>query len=873
MKKILLITAIMAAPAMSAEYTPVIYAGTNLSGLGYNYVGTTASGISVLSEVYNQSQMKITLVDTNYEPSLEAVIAQGENILPSVTNWPDGYPGGFFSNYPGLPDTPDNFAALGVTATTTAAEFKTIADSILVLAKAAERGTHYLYNEVPGYIARGVSGNHVLISDQVAYFTVPESNLYYCDLQQWDMSQPFTDNLPSCTNIGYQKYPIDMGGANIIMPGYQDIFNDSGIGVVKQQPTGYTSSEADLVLLTPDHSPIVFAQKQIAANSNGTTRVTSGSEPFIIFKDVNGTTRMYQYKNGELSEASGNIGDFRPGSEAVPGTIVDITQDRVLFASADQQYLCEKDTITEDDMSFTAYLDRMVAEGGGYEIFANYPDKPANYEELIVQYGIQDIFPSGISDAEFKQKSDDLLLATFEEGIAGLNAVGCITGTTQAVGTGNGAALHVFNPMSENPLFIGIKVNTELAGGISVSTPIFNKNGEQTGSLNELMLNQLRQSDYGYAVDLSIEKLKAAYPGVMDNYPELPTASGLPVFDNVFDYRAFVASFVLNDAPFRATTSGASSYYGLLPMFEFSDNNGSLNFNGGKYTFFNPAETVTVKVTPADETVDPYLNTYTSLSVDIVGQAYASEVNCQIGDSALNITNSAYGSWGGDNRLTLPLNWTSQSVAGTITHTGNADIEANGSLITADLLAEMTTRTIPVSCQASLSDAQGNIIPVVVQNASITLDDGIHGGSGSFTGSIEIPAGVNPADIQVSVTINGRTITTTVDENGNFTFDELRDGDFAVSFHADNYVQSCVNESISNGSNIDIGTVSLFAGDINNDGEIDIADFTFLSGRYGSAAGDELYTAAADLNKDDLINIQDLAILASHFGSTQCSPQ
>ena len=162
---------------------------------------------------------------------------------------------------------------------------------------------------------------------------------------------------------------------------------------------------------------------------------------------------------------------------------------------------------------------------------------------------------------------------------------------------------------------------------------------------------------------------------------------------------------------------------------------------------------------------------------------------------------------------------------------------------------------------------------MTVQNATITIDDGIHGGNGGFSGSIEIPVGVNPEDITVSVTINGRTITTGVDSAGNFSFDELRDGDFTIAFNADNYVQSCMNHSISEGANIDVGQITLFAGDINDDGEINIADFTYLTGKYGSANGDELYDQKADLNKDSVINVQDLAILASHFGSVQCNPQ
>nr|WP_270049657.1 dockerin type I domain-containing protein [Thalassolituus pacificus] len=81
-----------------------------------------------------------------------------------------------------------------------------------------------------------------------------------------------------------------------------------------------------------------------------------------------------------------------------------------------------------------------------------------------------------------------------------------------------------------------------------------------------------------------------------------------------------------------------------------------------------------------------------------------------------------------------------------------------------------------------------------------------------------------------------------------------------------------MNATLDGTGNHDFGQIELLAGDINQDGAIDIADFTFLSGRYGTQQGEESYVQAADLNKDTVINVQDLAILASHFGSQQCNP-
>ncbi|MEL7400270.1 MAG: dockerin type I domain-containing protein, partial [Pseudomonadota bacterium] len=130
---------------------------------------------------------------------------------------------------------------------------------------------------------------------------------------------------------------------------------------------------------------------------------------------------------------------------------------------------------------------------------------------------------------------------------------------------------------------------------------------------------------------------------------------------------------------------------------------------------------------------------------------------------------------------------------------------------------------------------------------------------------------VSAEDVVVNITIDGRTISVTPDENGNFSFPGLRAGDFTVDFQSEGYVQSCMSATLDGAGNHDFGQIELLAGDINQDGTIDIADFTFLSGRYGTQQGEGNYVLAADLNKDAVINVQDLAILASHFGSQQCN--
>ena len=282
-------------------------------------------------------------------------------------------------------------------------------------------------------------------------------------------------------------------------------------------------------------------------------------------------------------------------------------------------------------------------------------------------------------------------------------------------------------------------------------------------------------------------------------------------------------------------------------------------------------QNVSVKVLPEETNIDPYTNAVSSIDIATDGDLFAADVNCTVA-GPMDITSADYGNWGGSERLTLPLQWQSKNAKGVVSLKGDIDsVTGEQQLLVLDTLSEVTTADVTVNCTATVSDKNGNQLNVNLVPATIRLDDGIHGGSGVITGQVTLPAAVNAKDVTVEITINGRTINVEVGENGRFEFDGLRDGDFTVNVKSERYTQSCINTTTS-GNTIDLGNIELIAGDVNNDGEINIADFTYLAGRYGSVKGDERFTSRADLNGDDKVNIQDLAILGSHFGSRQCNP-
>jgi len=68
--------------------------------------------------------------------------------------------------------------------------------------------------------------------------------------------------------------------------------------------------------------------------------------------------------------------------------------------------------------------------------------------------------------------------------------------------------------------------------------------------------------------------------------------------------------------------------------------------------------------------------------------------------------------------------------------------------------------------------------------------------------------------------------------------------------------------------NWDIYLKFSLAGDVNEDGFVDIFDLTLVAQAFGSVAGDPKYNLTADINKDGRVDMRDLIIVSKHYGAT-----
>jgi len=171
----------------------------------------------------------------------------------------------------------------------------------------------------------------------------------------------------------------------------------------------------------------------------------------------------------------------------------------------------------------------------------------------------------------------------------------------------------------------------------------------------------------------------------------------------------------------------------------------------------------------------------------------------------------------------------------------------------------------------SLTDRYGNLLPAKVVPATIFIDDGIHGGDNKLDGRITYPDGTPAAGVSVTISIGGNEYTVQTDENGYYVFEDindLADGEaYKIEVSNGDFYGEATVDSLGDG-HVEVPDVVILntkLADLNEDGVINVADFTLLSSSYGLSEGDAGYDARADINGDRSVTIQDLALLGSHW--------
>ncbi|WP_370978721.1 dockerin type I domain-containing protein [Agaribacterium sp. ZY112] len=287
-----------------------------------------------------------------------------------------------------------------------------------------------------------------------------------------------------------------------------------------------------------------------------------------------------------------------------------------------------------------------------------------------------------------------------------------------------------------------------------------------------------------------------------------------------------------------------------------------------------------IVLVPSSVNIDPLGDNSFSVDINVnASDLYGLEISCQTDANLASLYHSEYANlFDITSRLeiTPQMNTPNQGDwSGSLSMMNPAPaINGSGTFATLYFTTHiLESANFDISCTANAADINGQRIIMGLEDTRVVIDDGIHIPGGTrLSGNVSLPAGSEPSAILVTLTLGERSISTYADANGDYHFDSLRPGNWVVTYSNETFVSNCSVSQTTEGSDSTVADVVMYAGDVNSDGHIDIADFTVVSSLYGINDNDPNYLAAADLNRDGLINIFDLTILGSHFGLIACDP-
>jgi hypothetical protein len=177
---------------------------------------------------------------------------------------------------------------------------------------------------------------------------------------------------------------------------------------------------------------------------------------------------------------------------------------------------------------------------------------------------------------------------------------------------------------------------------------------------------------------------------------------------------------------------------------------------------------------------------------------------------------------------------------------------------TATAQTEWTTVSIS---EVLLGDKDANPI---ASGDSVDLSLAITPAGASVVGQVTLEGrGMGSYDGSV-VTITGTELSAVTDTDGNFEFADVTPGTYAFEADADGYLPAVCESLDVVAPSTTLAPVELVAGDVNDDGMIDIVDAVAI----GAAFGDAESNPEADLNDDGAVNILDLILMAVNFGAS-----
>lgn len=134
---------------------------------------------------------------------------------------------------------------------------------------------------------------------------------------------------------------------------------------------------------------------------------------------------------------------------------------------------------------------------------------------------------------------------------------------------------------------------------------------------------------------------------------------------------------------------------------------------------------------------------------------------------------------------------------------------------------------------------------------------------GSLLGHVQVEGRASGSQANINISISELGLTVAAAPGGDFTLADLDFGAYTLTASSPGFLRATCN--VTHQSELtSLAGLTLLAGDLNDDGVIDVADAAAL----GLAIGNSDPGAAADLNGDGAVNVLDLILLAVNFGQS-----
>lgn len=122
--------------------------------------------------------------------------------------------------------------------------------------------------------------------------------------------------------------------------------------------------------------------------------------------------------------------------------------------------------------------------------------------------------------------------------------------------------------------------------------------------------------------------------------------------------------------------------------------------------------------------------------------------------------------------------------------------------------------------------------------------------------------------VKMYLELDGQEFDAAVDANGNFSLDNVPAGSRFIKCTSDKYLSASVQVQLGPGQLAKAPELIMRAGDLNDDGRIDLSDLGILSSAYGYNKSGGMPYSAADINEDGVVDLSDLGWLAANYGMT-----